>query len=294
MPKSKRTKRKAPVTAPSTSSAPVVQRSSNPAATRKVIRRFHVLLKRQAHIKRVLSSSSPANKDLLVELVSVEDEMERMGGLAAYQRMSTIGQGNDRGGGSEKVLVQWLRELNVHENRTGVKLSVRSRLLEVGALKPNNYAFCSSWIDCCPIDLHSQHPAIMEQDFLLLPEDENRSKWDIISLSLVLNFVPEPKDRGRMLRLAYSMLRDNGYLFVALPLPCVMNSRYLTEDLFNELMEYLSFKRLNARWKDGGKMVYWLYQKCGGPTSERRGANLKFEVKTVLRQGNRNNFTILL
>jgi 25S rRNA (adenine2142-N1)-methyltransferase len=46
------------------------------------------------------------------------------------------------------------------------------------------------------MDLRSRHPSILEQDFLLLDENEHRASWDIISLSLVLNFVPEPKDRG--------------------------------------------------------------------------------------------------
>jgi 25S rRNA (adenine2142-N1)-methyltransferase len=36
-----------------------------------------------------------------------------MGGLEAYQRMSAIGQGEDRGGGTEKVLIEWLKELGL-------------------------------------------------------------------------------------------------------------------------------------------------------------------------------------
>ena len=75
----------------------------------------------------------------------------------------------------------------------------RRRVLEVGALKPDNFAFCSSWMDVTCIDLHSRHPLIQEQDFLLLDEAENREQWDLISLSLVVNFVPEPKDRGSSL-----------------------------------------------------------------------------------------------
>lgn len=47
-----------------------------------------------------------------------------------------------------------------------------------------------------PIDLRSNHPLIQEQDFLLMDETEHRDRWDVISLSLVLNFVPDPKDRG--------------------------------------------------------------------------------------------------
>jgi len=68
--------------------------------------------------------------------------------------------------------------------------------MEVGALKPDNYRSCSSWIETTSIDLHSRHPSIIEQDFLLLDAEEHREKWDIVSLSLVLNFVPEAKDRG--------------------------------------------------------------------------------------------------
>ena len=70
------------------------------------------------------------------------------------------------------------------------------RLLEVGALLPDNFASCSRWIDNTPIDLRSRHPSIREQDFLLMDEEGNREKWDVISLSLVVNFVPEARDRG--------------------------------------------------------------------------------------------------
>jgi len=71
------------------------------------------------------------------------------------------------------------------------------RLLEVGALKPDNYEDIP-WIQVKPIDLHSRHPSIEEQDFLLLDEKANASTWDVISLSLVINFVPQPKDRGEI------------------------------------------------------------------------------------------------
>lgn len=70
------------------------------------------------------------------------------------------------------------------------------RLLEVGALLPDNYRSCASWIDVTPIDLHSRHPAILEQDFLQMDDASNMEKWDILSLSLVLNFVPDAHERG--------------------------------------------------------------------------------------------------
>lgn len=67
----------------------------------------------------------------------------------------------------------------------------------MGALKHDNYHSCSAWIDTTPIDLRSRHPVILEQDFLLMDSEvEHNEKWDIVSLSLVVNFVPEPKSRG--------------------------------------------------------------------------------------------------
>lgn len=109
----------------------------------------------------------------------------------------------------------------------------------MGALKADNYRGCSSWIENTPIDLNASDPGIRQQDFLQMTEDENGSKWDILSLSLVLNFVPDPRERGkhrtgislagvsfncltssgRMLRLSHSFLDAShacsGLLFVA-------------------------------------------------------------------------------
>lgn len=101
------------------------------------------------------------------------------------------------------------------------------------------------------IDLHSRHPQILEMDFLDIELDEewpftgegrerkgvewrNREGWDVVSLSLVVNFVPDIKNRGmlgrllsvmiyfhhplhrigRMLVLAHSLLRPGGLLFL--------------------------------------------------------------------------------
>lgn len=154
-----------------------------------------------------------------------------MGGLELYQDMSATGQRNDRGGGSEKILIGWLKKTDVITKPQTVRASLslkgkekadpelgyavklrccgqpqgckdthahsRScRLLEVGALEPDNYGGCSSWIDCHPIDLRSRHSGILEQDFMLLDDAANCGEWDIISLSLVLNFVGNPHDRG--------------------------------------------------------------------------------------------------
>ncbi|KAJ8519909.1 hypothetical protein ONZ45_g3242 [Pleurotus djamor] len=289
MPKAK--KRKAPITAiPTTDSS-----SSRPRSSRTLIRRFHTLLKQKTQLENALKTQSKGQLNKASEseaatklsLSEINNEIEELGGLAAYQRMSSIGQGNDRGGGSEKVLVGWLQEFKVHEECR--RKMLKRRLLEVGALKPDNYRPYTSWIDATPIDLRSRHPDILEQDFLELDQIEHHRKWDIISLSLVLNFVPDASDRGRMLRYAYDMLVDGGYLFLALPLPCVSNSRYLTFDHLRGFMSSIGFEELKSRWKAGGKMVYLLYTK-GQPNTDDTN---DYSRKKVLRTGNRNNFSII-
>ncbi|KIJ34601.1 hypothetical protein M422DRAFT_181741 [Sphaerobolus stellatus SS14] len=187
-------KRKQPITS---SSAPIRAPSQHISGP-NLIRKFHVLLKRkQALLARGTTSKSK-------ELGEIEHEIASLGGLEMYQRMSVKGQNEDRGGGSDKVFITWLREEGV--DKAGTPLN----LLEVGALKPDNYSNCSSWIANTPIDLHSRHPLIKEQDFLKLDEDENTGRWDAISLSLVVNFVPDAHDRGTLFigKVVESMLNN--------------------------------------------------------------------------------------
>jgi hypothetical protein len=62
----------------------------------------------------------------------------------------------------------------------------------------DNYASCSSWIDNHPIDLKSNHPQVLEQDFFERPLPiDALDYFDVISCSLVLNFVSEPTQRGK-------------------------------------------------------------------------------------------------
>ncbi|KAI9568943.1 nucleolus protein [Boletus coccyginus] len=271
-------KKKRPVTL-TEKDHPSVNGSNKPHATRTLIRRFHVLLKQRGQLQK--NGCGPSNSK---ELRDVEQEIDQLGGLAAYQRMSSIGQGADRGGGSEKVLIKWLVGMGLSKREGKGSLS----LLEVGALKPDNYASCSSWITTTPIDLRSRHPSIIEQDFLTMDVDEHAERWDLISLSLVVNFVPEPKDRGRMLSLAHTFLRPSGMLFLALPLPCVENSRYMSFERLASLMNTVGFVEVEKKWRRGGKMAYWLYRK---KASEKAG---DFRKKAACRGGRRNNFCILL
>lgn len=114
MPKANRHKRKTPVTSPPIFAT--TGSSSNPQSTRTVIRRFHVLIKRKSQLEKGIKEGRFARSQTREELASIEQEIESMGGLETYQRMSSIGQGNDRGGGSEKILIGWLTEMEVRQN----------------------------------------------------------------------------------------------------------------------------------------------------------------------------------
>jgi 25S rRNA (adenine2142-N1)-methyltransferase len=76
--------------------------------------------------------------------------------------------------------------------------------------------------------------------------------------------------------------------FLQLPLPCVVNSRYLTIEHMKLLMNSIGFEEIKDKWKMGGKMAYWLYRKRDRPPSF-----VQYDKKMVLRGGNRNNFVIL-
>ena len=186
---------------------------------------------------------------------------------------------------------------------------IDDRMLEIGALTPDNYASCSSWIDNNPIDLHSQHPNIFEQDFFERPVPSSiTEQFDIISCSMVLNFVADSRDRGRfrinvlradkltgkMLSLIHSHLKPqrSSLLFLVLPLPCLMNSRYISIAKLQALMADIGFDLVDERRKRGGRVGFWLW--AWRQADGRRDVS-RWKIKTVENEGpKRNNFAILL
>lgn len=64
-----------------------------------------------------------------------------------------------------------------------------------------------------------------QKDFFQLKKSELGGPYDVICLSLVVNFVGDPKKRGEMLKESTQMLKENGHIFIVLPLPCIENSR---------------------------------------------------------------------
>jgi 25S rRNA (adenine2142-N1)-methyltransferase len=264
-------------------------RSISSKATRNVIRTYHTLDKERA---KALAAGDDA------KAVALAKQMELQGGIESYQRASLIGQTNERGGDSSKVLMEWLEPIvpALKELSTEGK---SLRMLEVGALSVANACSKSRLFDMARIDLNSQAEGITQQDFMErpLPHDE-REKFDIISLSLVLNYVPDPAGRGQMLLRTLKFLTARQYpgqlgdllpsLFLVLPAPCVTNSRYLDEDRLEAILKGLGF--VNSRKKLSNKLVYYMWQ-LQRPTAKR---TLAFKKEEIRSGKSRNNFAIVL
>ena len=305
-----------------------VPKSLKPQRAREIIRRFHVLQKSKDSVLAKLQKIIPQiskndyhqieemsiyqdsfkgfvlplkyseipiykidhtlNKnDLITTLACIDAEIKQRGGIEAYQSASTQGQASKRGGDSSKKLVEWLK-LDLY------KLKLQNvNALEIGCLSPYNAISTSSiFDDVVRIDLNSQNSLILEQNFMDRPLPQKESeKFNLISCSLVINFVPSPKERGEMLLRITKFLKKPKHamsaLFLVLPLPCVSNSRYFDNEKLIEIMTALGFTQTFSY--EGNKVVYWLFDWNGK-------VNLKKKIpKKELHSGsNRNNFCITL
>jgi 25S rRNA (adenine2142-N1)-methyltransferase len=196
-----------------------------------------------------------------------ESDLLAMGGLQEYQNASKRGE---KGGMTSKWLVNQLDK----RERT---------VLDVGAIHGTQYDKYK-YLKVTSIDLNSQSVRVKKQDFLLMDMTE---KFDVVCLSLVLNFEPDAQKRGQMLLKSKLCVKDNGLVFIVLPLPCVDNSRYFTKDRLIEIMELFGFKVLETHFS--AKLAYFLFQS----TSLLDKVGLKQMKKTELNPGpKRNNFCI--
>jgi 25S rRNA (adenine2142-N1)-methyltransferase len=222
-------------------------------------------------------------------------EIESLGGLDQYQQASLQGQSLDRGGDTSKILLDWLPLEDMKE------MKGQLQMLEIGSLSTKNACSQSGYFDMVNIDLNSQEPGIEQQDFMERPlPSADSERFDIISLSLVLNFVPDHGTRGQMLLRTLSFLRttdavhkanlDATYpcLFLVLPRSCVDNSRYFTKSRLTEIMSAIGYTQLQNKLTQ--KLTYSLW-KWDGVTRK----SIASFPKTEINPGRtRNNFVITL
>lgn len=180
----KKQKKRQPITSQNPTSKTKFKQSR--VETARLIRRFHVLNKELAKCRA--DPETPKQRE-----VEILKEMDSLGGLDWYQKASKLGQSKARGGDSSKWLIQTLKS---HCKESIDSTTKPIKVLDVGAVAPDNYKQYSSWITAKPIDLNPQHPDIQKQDFLQMKPPTEENKFDIVCLSLVVNFVGDPKDRG--------------------------------------------------------------------------------------------------
>ena len=257
-------------------------------ATRKIIREHHTLKKEQA--KAIADGDS-------TKCAAISEQLEVQGGIESYQTASLLGQTSQRGGDSSKILMSWLAAV-VPTLREYASTGNALRMLEVGALSTTNACSASQIFDMTLIDRRSTSKNIEQQDFIErpLPRDDGE-RFHLISLSLVLNYVPDPVGRGNMLQRTLEFLTKEqepslqGYfpsLFLVLPAPCVQNSRYMDEARLEAIMQSLGYTMSNK--KLSSKLIYYLWYLKPGPTETKR----VFKKETLRTGSNRNNFSILL
>lgn len=185
--------------------------------------------------------------------------------------------------------------------KTQVSNGTPTRMLEVGALSTSNACSKSKLFEVERIDLNSQADGIKQQDFMERPLPmDGKEQFDIISLSLVLNYVPDAAGKGKMLLRTLKFLRKQQYpeelreflpsLFLVLPAPCVSNSRYMDEAKLQAIMESLGY--IQVKKKLSNKLIYYLWRLDTSGLAIRKPVVFK---KEELRTGaSRNNFSIVL
>lgn len=253
---------------------------------RTIINEFHTLNKK---IEAVQKNPSMPKEDKASKIALLEAKQEKLGGISAYQRASRLGEVRHGSFNSSKWVIKQLKAFNVRPAAQKLKPNTSTdgpneklNLLDVGALQ-NNYQKHVKWIQCTPIDLNPQRNEVIKADLLTI---DAREKYNVVVMSLVINFEGDVRKRGDMLRKCQQLIVDQGHLFFVIPLPCLKNSRYLNEDLFVSMMDSLGFDVCVSH--KSKKLSFFMFRKT-------RQCQVKSFPKQVLRKGgNHNNFAIVL
>ncbi|XP_020893932.1 25S rRNA (adenine(2142)-N(1))-methyltransferase-like [Exaiptasia diaphana] len=251
---------------------PVTFTTSNIRKDNNLINKYHALVKIQESVKKARGLTKQEREYKLKDLNS---KIDKLGGINAYQKASKLGEKHSGGFNSAKWVVSKLKEHNIRG--CGGKL----KLLDVGALSCN-YTKYKAWIDCTAIDLNPQNSSIIKADFLTL---SCRIQYDVVVLSLVINFEGDCRRRGDMLRLCSKIVLKKGILFIVLPLPCVENSRFLNKELFISMTVSLGFTVVSEHCSS---KLYFVMLKNNGESIMK-----EFPRKTLKSGNSYNNFAII-
>nr|CDI52147.1 conserved hypothetical protein [Melanopsichium pennsylvanicum 4] len=224
-----------------------------PAEHAEKIAKFHTLLKQLEQAK------TAEEKD------EIQAGLDSLGGLAQYQAWSLTGSAKSGQTPTSKWCMEALKDVYEHDRNLP-----KFKVLDVGAITGTAYSKYR-WVDATYIDLHPQGDNVQKYSFFdfpvpIPPED----KFNMVALSLVINFVGDMRKRGEMLRHVHNYLpeHDNvpGFCFLVLPLSCLTNSRYMNQSHLRAILGSLGFNVL--RQSDSAKLSRWLLQRK--PLQERK------------------------
>ena len=254
-----------------------------------LISRFHTVQKYLAAVEVDRTLSQPTREKRQRQL---QAELHALGGLHAYQQASLFGATAEESGAFNSGI--WvhneLQAMGLLPPAVGQR---RLRLLDVGALQ-DHWSPHAHAVEAMAIDLNPQHPSVRRADFFdfpPLPAAGSVPSFDAIVLSLVLNFVGDPRRRGVMLERCAALLRPEGALFIVIPAACITNSRYTSHALFVRILHAVGFRL--SRHKMTPKLALYALTRsaCAATEEEREGLGCRRLCRTG-RQ--RNNFAVLL
>jgi 25S rRNA (adenine2142-N1)-methyltransferase len=253
-----------------------------------LISRFHTIQKKLAIVEADCTLKPLAREKRRLDL---QAELESLGGLPAYQQASLFGATAEESGAFNSGI--W-----VHNELHAMGLlpadgQRRLRLLDVGALQ-DHWSRHAHMVEAIAIDLNPQHPSVLRADFFEyppLPPDGAAPVFDALVLSLVLNFVGDPRRRGAMLERCASLLSPGGALFLVVPAACITNSRYMNHVLFVRILHAVGFQL--SRYKITAKLALYALRRmaCVATGEDLEGLG----CRRLCRTGqHRNNFAVLI
>lgn len=263
-----------------------------PAEHAEKIAKFHTLLKQLEQAK------TAEEKD------EIQAGLDSLGGLAQYQAWSLTGSAKSGQTPTSKWCMEALNAVYTHDRNLP-----KFRVLDVGAITGTAYSKYR-WVDATYIDLHPQGDNVQKYSFFDYPvPTKKEEQFNMVALSLVINFVGDVRKRGEMLRHVHKYLPDNddnvpAFCFLVLPLSCLTNSRYMNQSHLRAILDSLGF--IVLKQSDSAKLSRWLLQRK--PLAERREAAEKSQApgasddwdgtvfkKRELNPGtDRNNFAIVV
>lgn len=262
-----------------------------PAEHAEKIAKFHTLLKQLEQAK------TADEKD------EIQAGLDSLGGLAQYQAWSLTGSAKSGQTPTSKWAMEALNSVYTHDRELP-----KFRVLDVGAITGTAYSKYR-WVDPTYIDLHPQGENVQQYSFFDFPVPSKQDeRFNMVALSLVINFVGDVRKRGEMLRHVHKYFPDNedipAFCFLVLPLSCLTNSRYMNQSHLRAILDSIGFEVLKQ--SDSAKLSRWLLKRKS--LQERRDAAEKSEAvgagddwdgtvfkKREINPGqDRNNFAIVV